>query len=163
MDSYFSLLNLSFVENCHIIIFTTFAKQSMINRLSNAINRNRSAAKISKVMSSSKYPRGKSKLKNHFTSNEYMWRRNKFASVYETLNRNQHIVDTRNASASEKEPFNAFFNLMFQMVEELQGILLEAADDMKPSFHPNRWDIHVAFLLNLEAKQFMQLVWWPLH
>ena len=30
-----------------------FAKQSMINRLSNAINRNRSAAKISKVMSSS--------------------------------------------------------------------------------------------------------------
>ena len=53
MDSYFSLLNLSFVENCHISIFTTFAKQSMINRLSNAINRNRSAAKISKVMSSS--------------------------------------------------------------------------------------------------------------
>ena len=52
MDSYFSLLNLSFVENCHISIFTTFAKQSMINRLSNAINRNRSAAKISKVMSS---------------------------------------------------------------------------------------------------------------
>ena len=36
-----------------ICIFTTFAKQSMINRLSNAINRNRSAAKISKVMSSS--------------------------------------------------------------------------------------------------------------
>ena len=33
-------------------IFTTFAKQSMINRLSNPINRNRSAAKISKVMSS---------------------------------------------------------------------------------------------------------------
>ena len=52
-DSYFSLLNLSFVENCHISIFTTFAKQSMINRLSNSINRNRSAAKISKVMSSS--------------------------------------------------------------------------------------------------------------
>ena len=51
-DSYFSLLNLSFVENCHISIFTTFAKQSMINRLSNAINRNRSAAKISQVMSS---------------------------------------------------------------------------------------------------------------
>ena len=51
MDSYFSLLNLSFVENCHISIFTTFAKQSMINRLSNAINRNHSAAKISKVMS----------------------------------------------------------------------------------------------------------------
>ena len=55
-DSYFSLLNLSFVENCHISIFTTFAKQSMINRLSNAINRNRSAAKISKVMSSSLDP-----------------------------------------------------------------------------------------------------------
>ena len=54
-DSYFSLLNLSFVENCHISIFTTFAKQSMINRLSNSINRNRSAAKISKVMSSSLY------------------------------------------------------------------------------------------------------------
>ena len=55
-DSYFSLLNLSFVENCHISIFTTFAKQSMINRLSNAINRNRSAAKISKVMSSNGDP-----------------------------------------------------------------------------------------------------------
>ena len=33
-------------------IFTTFEKQSMINRLSNPINRNRSAAKISKVMGS---------------------------------------------------------------------------------------------------------------
>ena len=55
-DSYFSLLNLSFVENCHISIFTTFAKQSMINRLSNSINRNRSAAKISKVMSSTQNP-----------------------------------------------------------------------------------------------------------
>ena len=32
-----------------------FEKQSMINRLSNPINRNRSAAKISKVMSSSIY------------------------------------------------------------------------------------------------------------
>ena len=53
---YFSLLNLSFVENCHISIFTTFAKQSMINRLSNSINCNRSAAKISKVMSSTPYP-----------------------------------------------------------------------------------------------------------
>ena len=53
MDSYFSLLNLSFAENYHISIFTTFEKQSMINRLSNPINRNRSAAKISKVMSSS--------------------------------------------------------------------------------------------------------------
>ena len=52
MESYFSLLNLSFVENCHISISTTFAKQSTINRLSNAINRIRSAAKISKVMSS---------------------------------------------------------------------------------------------------------------
>ena len=50
MDSYFSLLNLSF--NWHISIFTTFPKQSMINRLSNAINRNHLAAKISKVMSS---------------------------------------------------------------------------------------------------------------
>ena len=55
MDSYFSLLNLSFVENYHMIIFTAFAKQSMINRLSNPINRNRSAAKISKVMSSNRY------------------------------------------------------------------------------------------------------------
>ena len=33
-------------------IFTMFAKQSMINRLSNPINCNRSAAKISKDMSS---------------------------------------------------------------------------------------------------------------
>ena len=53
MDSYFSFLNLSFVENNHISIFTAFAKQSMINRLSNPINRNCSAVKISKVMSSS--------------------------------------------------------------------------------------------------------------
>ena len=43
------------VENYHISIFITFAKQSMINRLSNPINRNRSAAKISKVMSSTLY------------------------------------------------------------------------------------------------------------
>ena len=42
----------SFVENNNMSIFTMFAKQSMINRLSNPINR--SAAKISKVMSSSK-------------------------------------------------------------------------------------------------------------
>ena len=55
-DSYFSLLNLSFVENCHVSIFTMFEKQSMINRLSNAINRNRSAAKISKVMRSNIHP-----------------------------------------------------------------------------------------------------------
>ena len=55
MDSYFALLSLSFVENYHISIFTTFEKLSMINRLSNPINRNRSAAKISKVMSSSPY------------------------------------------------------------------------------------------------------------
>ena len=53
MDSYFALLSLSFVENNHMSIFTMFAKQSMINRLSNPINRNRSAAKISKVISSS--------------------------------------------------------------------------------------------------------------
>ena len=53
MYSYFTLLNLSFVENYHLSIFTTFAKQSMINRLSNPINRNRSAAKNLKVMSSS--------------------------------------------------------------------------------------------------------------
>ena len=32
-----------------------FEEQSMINRLSNPINRNRSAAKISKVMRSSQY------------------------------------------------------------------------------------------------------------
>ena len=51
--SYFSLLNQSFVKNYHISIITMFEKQSMINRLSNPINRNRSAAKISKVMSSS--------------------------------------------------------------------------------------------------------------
>ena len=56
-DSYFSLLNLSFAENYHISIFTTFEKQSMINRLSNPINRNCSAAKISKVMSSRDKPK----------------------------------------------------------------------------------------------------------
>ena len=35
-----------------ITILTALAKQSMINRLLNLINRNRSAPKISKVMSS---------------------------------------------------------------------------------------------------------------
>ena len=50
----FVFLNLSFVENYQIRIFTMLVKQSMINRLSNPINRNRSAAKMSKVMSSSK-------------------------------------------------------------------------------------------------------------
>ena len=68
MDSYFSLLNLSFVENCHISIFTTFAKQSMINRLSNAINRNHSAAKISKVMSSSVYGKHRGKTESKLPS-----------------------------------------------------------------------------------------------
>ena len=63
-DSYFSLLNLSFVENCHISIFTTFAKQSMINRLSNAINCNRLAAKFSKVMSSNDQTQSLSVMKN---------------------------------------------------------------------------------------------------
>ena len=67
-DSYFSLLNLSFVENCHISIFTTFAKQSMINRLSNSINRNRSAAKISKVMSSSDHS-----MFNEQTCSRFTW------------------------------------------------------------------------------------------
>jgi len=28
-----------------------------------------------------------------------------------------------------------------KMVEELRGILLEAAEDMKPSFHPNRYSL----------------------
>ena len=37
-------------------------------------------------------------------------------------------------------------HLVFQMVEELKGILLEAAEDMKPSFHPNRWDIVLVYL-----------------
>ena len=37
-------------------IFTTFEKQSTINRLSNPVNHNRSAAKFSKVMSSSVQP-----------------------------------------------------------------------------------------------------------
>ena len=64
--SFVVFLNLSFVENYYrsipsltmftkqsITILTALAKQSMINRLLNLINRNRSAPKISKVMSSS--------------------------------------------------------------------------------------------------------------
>ena len=46
-------------------------------------------------------------------------------------------------------------HLVFQMVEELKGILLEAAEDMKPSFHPNRQGI---VLLNLETSYFMRFV-----
>ena len=43
---------------------------------------------------------------------------------------------------------------MLQVMEELKGILLEAAEDMKPSFHPNRWSIMIVFL-NLETSYFM--------
>ena len=53
MGSYFPVLNLLFMENCHFSIHMAFWKESMINRLSNLINRNRSAAKISQVLCSS--------------------------------------------------------------------------------------------------------------
>ena len=52
MDSYFPVLNLLFMENYHLSIHMAFWKESMINRLSNLINRNRSAAKISQVLCS---------------------------------------------------------------------------------------------------------------
>ena len=55
MDSYFSVLNLSFMENYHLSIHMAFWKESMINRLSNLINRNRSAAKISQILCSNIY------------------------------------------------------------------------------------------------------------
>ena len=41
------------MENYHLSIHIAFWKESMINRLSNLINRNRSAAKISQVLCSS--------------------------------------------------------------------------------------------------------------
>ena len=56
MDSYFSLLNLSIAQNSYISIFTMFAKQSMQLLIDYPINRNHSAAKISKVMSCIGYP-----------------------------------------------------------------------------------------------------------
>ena len=40
------------MENYHLIIHMSSWKESMINRLSNLINRNRSAAKISQVLCS---------------------------------------------------------------------------------------------------------------
>ena len=43
------------MENNHLSIHMASWKESMINRLSNLINRNRSAAKISQVLCSSKY------------------------------------------------------------------------------------------------------------
>ena len=43
------------MENYHLSIDMAFWKESMINRVSNLINRNRSAAKISQVLCSSKY------------------------------------------------------------------------------------------------------------
>ena len=55
VDSYFSVLNLLFMENYHLSIHMAFWKESMINRLSNLINRNRSAAKISQVLCSSSH------------------------------------------------------------------------------------------------------------
>ena len=48
--------NLLFIENYHLSIHMAFWKESMINRLSNLINRNRSAAKISQVLCSIQYP-----------------------------------------------------------------------------------------------------------
>ena len=54
-------------------IFTTFAKQSMINRLSNPINRNRSAAKISKVMSSTDYSLGAYLMATRKVLGNYLW------------------------------------------------------------------------------------------
>ena len=56
MDSYFSVSNLLFMENYHLSIHMAFWKESMINRLSNLINRNRSAAKISQVLCSNIHP-----------------------------------------------------------------------------------------------------------
>ena len=50
MDFLGNWIHISHLENNHMSIFTTFAKQSMINQLSNPINRNRWAAKISKVI-----------------------------------------------------------------------------------------------------------------
>ena len=41
------------MENYHLSIHMAFWKESMINRLSNLINRNRSVAKISQVLCSS--------------------------------------------------------------------------------------------------------------
>ena len=43
------------MENYHLSIHMAFWKESMINRLSNLINRNRSAAKISQVLCSNVY------------------------------------------------------------------------------------------------------------
>jgi len=44
------------MENYHLSIHMAFWKESMINRLSNLINRNRLAAKISQGLCSSNYP-----------------------------------------------------------------------------------------------------------
>ena len=52
-SKYWSNIVRKYEENYHIILFTTFAKQSTINGLSNPINRNCSTAKVSKAMSSS--------------------------------------------------------------------------------------------------------------
>ena len=43
-------------NNYHLSIHVAFWKESMINRLSNLINRNRSAAKILQVLCSTAYP-----------------------------------------------------------------------------------------------------------
>ena len=55
VDSYFSVSNLLFMENYHLSIHMAFWKESMINWLSNIINRNGSAAKISQVLCSTVY------------------------------------------------------------------------------------------------------------
>ena len=58
MDSYFSFLNSLFRENYHLSIHMASWKESMINRLSNLINCNHSAAKISQVLCSDSYVPG---------------------------------------------------------------------------------------------------------
>ena len=56
VDTYFSILILLFMENYDLSIHMAFCKESMINWLSNLINRNRLAAKISQVLCSSDHP-----------------------------------------------------------------------------------------------------------
>ena len=110
-------------------IFTTFAKQSMINRLSNPINRNRSAAKISKVMSSS----GQSHVGGHLKATIYLRPRCQkqvlpITCFKDIQNKSHQVVD--NTSKVGLQSSSSVLNKAFAHVaDRLLGGEVEGVDD----------------------------------
>ena len=76
------------MENYHLSIHMAFWKESMINRLSNLINRNRSAAKISQVLCSNTHPQ---QIPSHPKTSIFMVLIALFMSVCQFLKERQHV------------------------------------------------------------------------